>query len=134
MSKSTVCIVNKQVCAAIVKNSLPKYVGFPSDEGLREVVDNFKHKLGFPQCAGVVDGTHIPTISPEDFLADYYNRKGWHSILMQSTVNHLGQFMDVYIGWPGRVHDARVFANSTLYQKGQNGKLLPNWTESIGSI
>jgi len=28
---------------------------------------------------------------------------------MQGVVNHLGQFTDVYVGWPGRVHDARVF-------------------------
>ena len=41
-----------------------------------------------------------------NFPSDYYNRKGWHSILMQGTVNHLGLFMDVYIGWPGRVHGA----------------------------
>ena len=32
------------------------------------------------------------------------------------------------------MHDARVFANSTLYRKGQNAQLLPNWTESIGGI
>ena len=73
-------------------------------------------------------------MSPKDFPADYYNRKGWHSILMQGMVNHLGQFMDIYIGWPGRVHDARVFANSTLYRKGQDGQLLPNWTESISGV
>ena len=51
---------------------------------------------------------------------------------MQGTVNHLAQFTDVYIGWPGRVHDARVFVNSTLYKKGQDNELLPNWTESLG--
>ena len=132
VSKSAVCLVTKQVCTAIVKILLPKYIKFPRSDGLKEVVDGFKHKLGFPQCAGVVDGTHIPIISPEEYPADYYNRKGCHSILMQGTVNHLGLFVDVYIGWPGRVHDARVFANSTLYRKGQDGELLPSWTESIG--
>ena len=96
------------------------------------MVDGFKHKFGFPQCAGVVDGTHVPIVSPVGFPADYYNCKGFYSILMQGTVNHLGQFFDVCIGWPGRVHDARVFSNSTLYRKGQANELLPNWTESIG--
>ena len=42
--------------------------------------------------------------------------------------------MDVYIGWPGQVHDACVFTNSTLYRKGQGGKLIPNWTEAIGGL
>ena len=124
--------MTKEVCTAIVTTLLPKYITFPSDDGLKAVVDGFRHKWGFPQCAGVVDGTHIPILSPKEYPADYYNRKGWHSILMQGTVNHLGLFVDVYIGWPGRVHDARVFANSTLYSKGQNGELLPNWTEFIG--
>ena len=53
---------------------------------------------------------------------------------MQGTVNHLGIFVDIYIGWPGRVHDARVFANSTLYRMGQEGKLLPNWTEHFNGM
>ena len=75
---------------------------------------------------------HVPIVSPVEYPADYYNRKGFHSILMQGTVNHLGHFIDIYIGWPGRVHDARVFSNSTLYTKGQANELLPNWTESLG--
>jgi hypothetical protein len=132
VSKATVCLVTKQVCAAIVKVLLPKYIKFPTGDGLRQVVDGFKHKWDFPQCAGAVDGTHIPVVSPAEYPADYYNRKGWHSVLMQGAVNHLGLFVDVYVGWPGRVHDARVFANSTLYAKGQDGTLLPHWTERIG--
>jgi len=50
---------------------------------------------------------------------------------MQDVVNHPGQFTDVYIGWPGRVHDAQFFSNSTRYQKGQNGILFPNWKKQI---
>ena len=128
VSKSTVCLVSKDVCSAIVKSLLPRYLTFPTGTALREIVDGFKHNLGFPQCAGAVDGS---IISPRECPADYYNRKGWHSIILQGTVDHRGRFTDVYVGWPGRVHDARVFANSSLYQRGQSGNLLPDWKEQM---
>ena len=32
------------------------------------------------------------------------------------------------------MHDARVFTNSTLYRKGQEGDLLPQWVEHLGDI
>ena len=134
VSKSTVCIVTKEVCAAIVRVLLSKYIKLPTGEGLKEVVDGFEHKWGFPQCAGAVDGTHIPIVSPDECPADYFNRKGWHSVIMQGLVNHLGQFTNVYVGWPGRVHDARVLANSSLYQQGQAGSLFPDWTKMIAGV
>ena len=49
-------------------------------------------------------------------------------------MNHLDQFIDIYVGWPGRVHDARVFSNSTLFKKGEQGTLLPNWTSNISRV
>ena len=131
VSKSTVCVVIKEVCSAIVCTLLPQYIRIPTGQGLRDVIEGFANILGFPQCAGAVDGTHIPIVSPKKCPADYYNRKGWHSVLMQGLVNHLGHFTDVYIGWPGRVHDARVFTNSSLYQRGQSGTLFPDWKETI---
>ena len=103
ISKYTVCLVVKEVCHAIVQVLLPKYIKWPTD-----TIQGFERKWGFPQCAGAIDGTHIPIIPHENCPADYFNRKGWHSINMQGVVNHLGQFTDVYVGWPGRVHDARV--------------------------
>ena len=117
VSKSTVCMVTKEVCVVIVKRLLPVYIRIPTGTALKLVVDGFKNDHGFLQCAGAVDGTHIPIVSPQECPTDYYNRKGWHSILMQGVVDHQGHYMyiDVNIGWPGRVHDARVFANSTLY-------------------
>ena len=106
VSKPTVSVVSKEVCAAIVKILLPKYIRIPTGDSLKAVIEGFQEKLGFPQCVGVVDGTHIPIVSPVECPADYYNRKGWHSIIMQGTVDHLGHFIDIYVGWPGRVHDA----------------------------
>ena len=131
VSKTAVCLIVKEVCSAIVEVLLPRYIKVPTGDSLKEVIRGFKHKWGFPQCAGAVDGTHISIMSPRDFPADYFNRKGWHSIIMQGMVDHLYRFTDIYIGWPGRVHDARVFGNSTLYQKGVNGTLFPEWTKTI---
>ena len=79
-----------------------------------------------------IDGTHIPIVSPAQCSKDYYNRKGFHSVLMQGAVDNVGRFVDVYVGWPGSVHDARVFANSGLYRRGQTKSLFPSWTETLG--
>ena len=45
---------------------------------------------------------------------------------MQAKVDFHGLFMAVYIGWPGKVHDARVLVNSCRYQKGKSVTLLPD--------
>ena len=111
VSKSSVRVCGHQVCSAIVTCLLPKYIHIPSGSALTENVEAFKTQYGFPQCVGAVDGSHIPIVSPHQCPADFYNRKGWHSIILQGTVDHAGRFIDVYVGWPGCVHDARHLAN-----------------------
>ena len=67
-------------------------------------------------------------------VPDYYNRKAYYSVIMQAMVGFRGLFMNVYIGWPGKVHDLRVFANSSFYQKGINGILFPDWKNTICGV
>lgn len=55
---------------------------------------------------------------------DYYNRKGWYSILVQAVIDHDYLFRDLCVGWPGSIHDARVLANSTLFKKVTSGEVL----------
>ena len=90
--------------------------------------------VGLSSTVGAIDGTHIPILWPKESGSDYYNRKGYHSILMQAIVDFRDLFIDVNIGWPGKVHDARVFANSSCYIKGTNGTMFPNWPRTIGGV
>jgi hypothetical protein len=129
VSKSSVSIFRNDVCKAIVKILLPKYVAFPSESRLKHVVDGFQRR-GFPQCCGAIDGTHIPIEAPAE---SSYNRKGWHSIILQATVDHEGLFTDICAGWPGRVHDARVFSNSGLYSRAETGALFAA-SQVVGGI
>ena len=123
---SAVCVVTKEVCTAAVECLLPKYVKIAVGAALRENIEAFKMELGFPQCVGAMDGTHIPIISSQECPADYYNRKEGHSIILQGTVDHAGRSIDVYVGWPGRVHGASILSNSSLYHRGQSNTPFPD--------
>ena len=61
---------------------------WPTGEALVTVRDGFLQTWGFPQCGGAVDGTHIPIVAPPQSSADYYNRKGFYSIVLQAVVDH----------------------------------------------
>ncbi|GES92222.1 putative nuclease HARBI1 [Rhizophagus clarus] len=46
----------------------------------------------------------------------YFTRKKRYAIHCQGIVNDKGIFTNFDIGWPGSVHDARVFRNSSFYK------------------
>ena len=40
--------------------------------------------------------------------------------------------MYIYIGWPGKVHDAQVFANSRVFKHGNEWSLFSDWKNTSG--
>ena len=88
------------------------------------MVSGFKTKWGMVQCAGAIDGSHVPVTPPALHHTDYYNRKGWYSMVIQAVVDHKYLFRDVCVGWPGSVHDACVLVNSAVYQKASRRELM----------
>lgn len=58
-SQASVGLIRKDVCWAIVKVLLPKYVQIPTGSALTTVIKGFE-KRGFPQCGGHIDGSHVP--------------------------------------------------------------------------
>ncbi|XP_060774405.1 uncharacterized protein LOC132884567 [Neoarius graeffei] len=125
IAKSTVCSIVREFCEAVRQVLMPEYIKLPRGAELQEVVEGFEHRWGFPQCGGAIDGTHIPILAPEDHHADYFNRKGWHSVILQGVVDHRYCFTNINVGWPGSVHDARVLRNSHIYSLAERGELFP---------
>ena len=134
IGKATACVIVNDTCQAIVEYLMPRFVTMPQGDRLKDVIRGFEARWSFPQVAGVIDGTHIPILRPQDSGTDYYNRKGFYSVVMQSVIDFRGIFTDIYIGWPGKVHDARVLVNSDLYRKGCGGTLLPDWKRTINGV
>ena len=81
VGRSTVCMIIHDTCAAIVKVLSDKYISFPTGNNLKKVVDRFRTKWEIPQCAGAIDGSHIPVKSPALNHTDYYNWKGYTILL-----------------------------------------------------
>ena len=103
------------------------YVGkiyqIPNWRRLNECDKWVQIKMGLSSVCWCHDGSHIPTAAPELNHTDYYNRKGWHSMILQGVVDHDYLFRDICVGWPGSVHDARVFASSSIVKRIKEGLL-----------
>ena len=79
----------------------------------------FRNIMKRNDIIGAIDGCHIRIQRPSQQGLDYMNRKGYFSILLQGICNHEGRFMDVFVGPPGRVHDARMLRESPFFSDHQ---------------
>uniref|UniRef100_A0A8C3HLG3 Nuclease HARBI1 n=1 Tax=Chrysemys picta bellii TaxID=8478 RepID=A0A8C3HLG3_CHRPI len=130
VAKSTVGAAVIQVANAITELLLSRVVTLGN---VQVIVDGFA-AMGFPNCGGAIDGTHIPILAPQHQATEYINRKGYCSMLLQALVYHKGRFTNINVGWPGKVHDARIFRNSDLFQKLQEGTFFPDQKITVGDV
>ncbi|CAM5127478.1 unnamed protein product [Eretmochelys imbricata] len=130
VGKSTVGAAVMQVANSIKGLLISRVVTL---RNVQVIVDGFA-AMGFPKCSGATDGTHIPILAPAHQAREYINRKGYFSIVLQALVDHKGHFTNINVGWQGKVHDARIFRNSGLFQKLQEGTLFPDQKITIGDV
>ncbi|XP_071578821.1 uncharacterized protein [Temnothorax nylanderi] len=92
----------------------PNIIKYPTLVEKEETATFYRERKRFPGIIDAIDGSHIRIDKPLEDPDSYVNRKQYFSLHVQGTVDHKMKFMDVFIGYPGSVHDARVFRNSYL--------------------
>ncbi|MCO5606982.1 hypothetical protein L7F22_061173 [Adiantum nelumboides] len=93
------------------------YIKWPTPERIQSLASGFEAIQGILYVIGAVDGSHIPIIAPRAHHEDYFNRKGFHSIILQMTVTSNCVIWDYDIGWARSLHDWNVFQRSELGQR-----------------
>jgi len=96
-----------------------QFIHTPDGDRLQRIIESFRDITGLPNIAGVIDGTHIPLTSRPSrrhtpMPQDFFNRKKFHSIVLQGVCDTNRMFWNVCAGQPGGVHDASQFVVSSL--------------------
>ncbi|KAL2084547.1 hypothetical protein ACEWY4_020065 [Coilia grayii] len=130
VSRSTACKCLKDFCSAVEDVLMPEVIKTPVASTLREMADYFENRWGLPQCVGAIDGSHIPILAPQEYHTEYFNRKGWYSIILHAVIDGKGLFWDVFAGLPGSMHDARVLRKLGLWNMAEQ-RLFPGEARNI---
>jgi hypothetical protein len=92
-------------------------VFWPESDKREEIKEQIKNKYGFPNCLGYIDGTLLPLeTKPRHYGEEYFCRKSCYAIGCVITCDDAGRVRDYLIGWPGSVHDNRMWQSTSLYQ------------------
>lgn len=97
-----------------------KFIVWPSVTEMDAIVANF-NDMGvheFPGIIGAIDGSHIQIEPPSENPQAFYNSKKFHSVILQGICKDDMQFIHTNIGWPGRVHGAKVVKTSEVWETG----------------
>ena len=94
-----------------------------SKEKSLSVAKEFEEKWQFSNCAGAINGKHVPLINSFNSGSTYFNYKSFFSIVLLALVDADYKFLYVNVGCQGRISDGGVFKNLELYHLLVNGEL-----------
>lgn len=93
-----------------------QFIYWPNELEREKIVSDTFHEL--PYCVGYVDGTEIKLAEkPFDDPEAYFSRKHIYSMKVQAVCDHKRKIRHIVLGYPGSVHDARIYNNCNLSKK-----------------
>ena len=78
------------------------------------ISDQFLQRWNFPHTCGALDGKHIACKAPAKSGSQYYNYKGFYSIVLMALVDAEYKFIWADLGATGAASDAQIYDTSEL--------------------
>ena len=87
----------------------------PTDpEDWKPIGERFRYRWNVPQAVGALDGKHIAIKKPKKSGSEYFNYKGYFSLVLLALVDADYKFLWVNTGASGSSSDAQIFNCSKL--------------------
>ena len=111
------------MCKAILEEFQEEYLICPTDpEEWRAVEEKFINRWNAPHVGlGALDGKHIAMKKPKKSGSEYFNYKGYFSLVLLALVDVEYKFMWVHVGSSGSSSDGQIFNHSKLRRNGTLG-------------
>ena len=130
LAKATVCTIVSETCKGTVdilwNDTMKKH--FPSShEDFKHSMEKFGEEWQFPYAFSAVDGSHLPIKCPNggaQAMKQYFNFKGFYSIVLMALVDAVYRFICASVGAPGNTHDSTLLQSTDLWKKIVDGKLF----------
>lgn len=124
LGHSTIAKIVPQVCKAIIAEFEDEVLVCPDTvQEWQAISDQWFAATSFPHVCAAVDGTHIPIHQPRHGGSEFYNYKGFHSIVMLAFVDSNCRFLYVDVNACGSSSDAQIFNYSEFNDKLEDGTI-----------
>ena len=124
---NTICIVVREVCLAIIDEYLDELLTCPTTEaGWMELANDWYRRWNFPHVIGAIDGKHVACRCPPNSGSDYFNYKGFFSIILFAMVSSDYKFLWVDVSGMGSSSDAHIYNTSEL-REGLEHNNIQGW-------
>ena len=112
------------VCSKICETFKGEFLRLPNTTEEWEIIEHETLRLRqFPNCIGAADGKHVAILHPSNSGSEFYNYKGFFSIVLLGIVDYNYKFIFADVGCQGRISDGGGYRNSFFYKATQENLL-----------
>ena len=140
LAEATVCTIVSETCKVVAdtvwNDTVKKH--FPSShEDFKHSMEKFGGEWQFPYAFLAVDGSHLPIKCPNggaQAMKQYFNFKGFYSIVLMALVDAEYRFIWASVGAPGNMHDSTLLQSTDLWKKIVDRKVIPNVAQQVENV